>query len=228
LLLNSNNLLILYIFFNMLIIGAKGFAKEVLEVLNQQHQLAGIAFYDDVSPDVPEMLYGQFPVLRTITEAKQKFDQDARFVLGVGTPKLRRVLGNKMMQVGGQLTSSISPKAIIGGFQNTLGLGVNIMSGAVLTNDIKIGEGVLINLNCTIGHDVVIGDYCELSPGVHVSGNVMLASNVVLGTGAVILPGVSIGENSIIGAGSVVNKDVPANAVAVGIPAKVIKVLKNS
>ena len=99
------------------------------------------------------------------------------------------------------------------------------MSGAVLTNDIRVGEGVLINLNCTIGHDVVIGDYCELSPGVHVSGNVTLEANVVLGTGAVVLPGVRIGANSVIGAGSVVNKDVPANAVAVGIPAKVIKML---
>ena len=212
----------------MLIIGAKGFAKEVLEIFNQQQQIAGIVFYDDVSADVPEMLYGQFPVLKTIAAAEQNFGQDPRFVLGVGTPKLRRMLGTKMGVLGGELTSSISPRATIGGFQNVLGLGVNIMSGAVLTNDIRVGEGVLINLNCTIGHDVVIGDYCELSPGVHVSGNVKLASNVVLGTGAVILPGVSIGENSIIGAGSVVNKDVPANAVAVGIPAKVIKLLENS
>lgn len=212
----------------MLIIGAKGFAKEVLEIFNQQQQLASIAFYDDVSADAPEILYGQFPVLKSITEAEQKFKQDPRFVLGVGTPKLRRMLAAKMIQFGGQLTSSISPKAIVGGFQNTIEAGVNVMSGAVLTNDIEVGEGVLINLNCTIGHDVVIGDYCELSPGVHVSGNVKLANNVVLGTGAVILPGISIGENSIIGAGSVVNKDVPANAVAVGIPAKVIKIMKKS
>ena len=44
-----------------------------------------------------------------------------------------------------------------------------------------------------------------------------------IGSGANILPGVSIGDNSIIGAGSVVIKDIPANSVAVGIPAKVIK-----
>lgn len=212
----------------MLIIGAKGFAKEVLEVFNQQQELTGIAFYDDVSADAPEVLYGQFPILKSITEAEQKFKQDPRFVLGVGTPELRRRLAGRMVQLGGQLTSSISPKVIIGGFQNTIKSGVNIMSGAVLTNDIEVGEGVLINLNCTIGHDVVIGDYCELSPGVHVSGNVKLSNNVVLGTGAVVLPGISIGENSIIGAGSVVNKDVPANAVAVGIPAKIIKLLENS
>lgn len=212
----------------MLIIGAKGFAKEVLEVFSQQQELAGVAFYDDVTPDIPDLLYGRFPVLKSLGAAEQYFKADPRFVLGIGAPKLRRRLAANMQQIGGQLASSISPKAIIGAFQNTMGLGVNIMSGAVLTNDIQVGEGALINLNCTIGHDVVIGDYCELSPGVHVSGNVKLGANVVLGTGAVILPGISIGENSVIGAGSVVNKDIQANAVAVGIPAKVIKHLESN
>jgi acetyltransferase-like isoleucine patch superfamily enzyme len=47
----------------------------------------------------------------------------------------------------------------------------------------------------------------------------------VLGTGAVVLPGVCIGANSVIGAGSVVTKDLEANSLAVGIPAKVIKKL---
>ena len=49
----------------MIIVGAKGFAKEVLEVLNQLNQLENIVFYDDVSKDTPELLYGRFPVLQT-------------------------------------------------------------------------------------------------------------------------------------------------------------------
>ena len=51
----------------------------------------------------------------------------------------------------------------------------------------------------------------------------VIGNNVWIGSGANILPGVSIGDNSIIGAGSIVIKDIPANSVAVGIPAKVIK-----
>jgi maltose O-acetyltransferase len=46
---------------------------------------------------------------------------------------------------------------------------------------------------------------------------------VWLGGGVIVLPGVTIGENSVIGAGSVVTKDVPANSVAVGNPARVIR-----
>jgi sugar O-acyltransferase (sialic acid O-acetyltransferase NeuD family) len=207
----------------MLIIGAKGFAKEVLEILNQQNALEGVMFYDDVSAEIPDSIYGQFRVLKSLEEAKQQFAKDPRFILGIGGPKLRQLLADKMKAIGGELVSSISPKAVIGGFQNSLGTGVNIMSGSVITNDVSIGEGALVNLNCTIGHDVIIGDYCELSPGVHISGNVKLSKYVTIGTGAVVLPGVSIGENSIIGAGSVVNKNVQDNVVAVGIPARVIK-----
>ncbi|SHJ08940.1 sugar O-acyltransferase, sialic acid O-acetyltransferase NeuD family [Hymenobacter daecheongensis DSM 21074] len=209
----------------MVIVGAKGFAKEVLEIFSQQQDLEGIYFYDDVSQDLPEALYGRFPVLKTPADAARIFAQDPRFVLGVGNPKVRRKLAQKMTELGGQLCSSVSPHAFIGAFNNTIGTGVNIMTGSILTNDVVVGEGVLINLNCTVGHDNVLGDYCELSPGVHLSGNVTIGKEVVIGTGAVLLPGVSIGDNSIIGAGSVVNRDVESNVIAVGIPAKVIKTL---
>lgn len=57
----------------MLIVGAKGFAKEVLEVVHQLNQLDNLTFYDDVKDDVPEKLFGQFPVLRTTQEASVYF-----------------------------------------------------------------------------------------------------------------------------------------------------------
>jgi galactoside O-acetyltransferase len=53
--------------------------------------------------------------------------------------------------------------------------------------------------------------------------DVHIGKNVWIGAGALILPGVSIGDNSVIGAGSVVNKDIPANVVAVGNPCRVLR-----
>lgn len=210
----------------MLIIGAKGFAKEVLEVFHQQNQLEGLAFYDDVSIAAPQLLFDRFRVIKSLSQAKEEFLEDPRFVLGIGGPKLRRNMAEKMASIGGSLVSAISLRASIGGFNNIIGIGVNIMTGAVITNDVLIENGVLINLNCTIGHDVVIGEYSELSPGVHISGNVNIGKSVVIGTGAVLLPGVNVGDNSVIGAGSVVNKNIESNVVAVGIPAKVIKMIE--
>jgi sugar O-acyltransferase (sialic acid O-acetyltransferase NeuD family) len=206
----------------MLIAGAKGFAKEVLEVIYQEDKQVRLAFYDDVSEDLPAVLFERFPVLQTLEEARQWLTLDPRFVLGVGNPQVRRLLAEKLRSNGGTLTSICSPRATIGAFGNQLGVGCTIMTGAVLTSDITLGEGVLLNLNCTIGHDSVLADYCELSPGVHISGHVELGENCVLGTGAVVLPGVKIGANSVIGAGSVVTKDVGPNVVAVGVPARVL------
>jgi len=53
-----------------------------------------------------------------------------------------------------------------------------------------------------------------------------LAQNVWLGAGVIVLPGVKIGENSIVGAGSVVNRDIPANVMAAGVPCRVVRALR--
>ena len=206
----------------MIIAGAKGFAKEVLEVIYQTDDQLQVAFYDDVSDDLPLMLYKKYPVLQTLAQIQRWMKQDNRFVLGVGKPQVRRLLAEKLRENGGILTSIISPKATIGAFGNDLGAGCTIMTGVIMTSDITLGEGVLLNLNCTIGHDSIIESYCELSPGVHISGHVELGENCVLGTGAVVLPGIKIGANSVVGAGSVVTKNVEPNTVVVGIPAKVL------
>lgn len=58
-----------------------------------------------------------------------------------------------------------------------------------------------------------------------VSRPIVLGNNVWIGAGAIVLPGVTVGDNSIIGAGAVVTRDVPANAVAVGNPARVVRTL---
>ena len=49
----------------MLIVGAKGFAKEVLEVVRQLDELADLVFYDDINDDLQGTLFGKFPILKT-------------------------------------------------------------------------------------------------------------------------------------------------------------------
>ncbi|MDF7815124.1 acetyltransferase [Hymenobacter sp. YC55] len=212
----------------MLIAGAKGFAKEVFELIYLTNEQAHLAFFDNVSTDLPPHLYERQPVLQTEEEAQQWFSQHGQqFVLGIGNPKVRRLLAAKLRSCGGVLTSIISPKTSIGVFGIEIGAGSTIMEGCILTTDIGVGEGVLLNVCCTIGHDSVIGDYCELMPGTRISGHVHIGENCAIGTNAILLPGVTIGANTVIGAGSVVTKDVEANVVAVGAPAKVIKRLES-
>lgn len=205
----------------MIIVGAKGFAKEVLEILHQNNTLDNLYFFDDVSENIGTHLHG-FPILQSIAEAEKVLEADARFTLGVGNPMLRKSLFEKFTSLGGKFTSTISTKATIGHYGNHIGNGCNIMSGTVITNDIQIADGCLINLNCTIGHDCNLGLFTELSPGVSISGNCTIGSYCNIGTNATVLPKVKLGNNVIVGAGAVVTRDVADNTTVVGVPAKPI------
>ena len=104
-----------------------------------------------------------------------------------------------------------------------IGEGSIICAGNILTVDIQIGKHVIINLDCTVGHDAVLHDFVTLYPSVNVSGITDIGECVELGTGMQIIQGKKVGAGSIVGAGAVVVKDIPDKCVAVGSPAKAIK-----
>jgi maltose O-acetyltransferase len=80
-----------------------------------------------------------------------------------------------------------------------------------------------------LGDNVILATTSHPIGGLYFHQNwqqpITLKSNVWLGANAIVMPGVTIGENSIIGAGAVVTEDIPANSVAVGVPAKVVRTL---
>jgi maltose O-acetyltransferase len=89
----------------------------------------------------------------------------------------------------------------------------------------------------TVGEDVQIGTNVQLLTPTHpvdpqprrdkweAAEPITIGDNVWLGSGAVVLPGVTIGENAVVGAGAVVTRDLPANVVAVGNPARVVRTI---
>ncbi len=110
---------------------------------------------------------------------------------------------------------------------------------------LRIGARVFANFGLvaldvapiTIGDDVQIGPNVQLLTPTHpieagprrdkweAARPIVVGDNVWLGGGAVVLPGVTIGENTVVGAGAVVTRDLPADVVAVGNPARVIRPL---
>lgn len=107
--------------------------------------------------------------------------------------------------------------------------------------NIHIGKNVFINAGCKfqdqggiyiddgvlIGHNAVLATINHLEHPEHRGGMIFnpihIGKNVWLGANVTVLPGVTIGDGAIIAAGAVVTKDVPANMIAAGVPAKVIR-----
>jgi len=84
----------------------------------------------------------------------------------------------------------------------------------VLGDDVRVGPNARFH---AAGHDLADLDYT------HSGGTITVGDSVWIGAGALILPGVTLGDRSVVGAGSVVTRDVPADAVAVGVPARVVR-----
>jgi sugar O-acyltransferase (sialic acid O-acetyltransferase NeuD family) len=206
----------------MIIIGAGGHAKEILEVLTRRKELDNLVFFDNVN-ETPELFYGQFPIVNSFEELAPFLKEDDRFILGIGDPVNRHRLALILSDMGGRLTSLISQDSLVGSRNCRLRDGVNIMDKVFLSNDVHIGEGVLLNTGSQIHHDSHVGDYTEISPAALVLGKCRIGRFCKIGAGAVILSGVRLGDQVTIGAGAVVVKDVEDDTTAVGVPAKPIR-----
>ena len=208
----------------MLILGAKGFAKELLQLLIDNGDAESAAFFDDVTVDMPKVLFGKFSVLKAEDQVRDYFATvDNRFCLGLGNPYLRAKLATKFIDWGGSLTSIISNQASISTLDVEIGVGCTIMHMALISPSVQIGEGSLVYFHTSITHDCKLGKYVEISPSATLLGRVTIGDFTQIGGGAMILADVKIGKNVIVGAGAVVTKDVPDNAVVAGVPAKVIR-----
>lgn len=210
----------------MIILGAKGFAKEVLEVVLETTNSDQVAFYDDINLDRTN-LFEQFPILHSAREAKKfMLANGMHFTIGIGGPLLRFKVNRKLKDIGGILTTTISKKANIGSFEVNIGEGCNILSGAVISNSVKIGQGCILYYNSIITHDCQIGQFVEISPSANILGRVFIDDFTSIGANATVLPDLRIGKYAVIGAGAVVTKDIKDYEVVAGVPARKISTNK--
>ena len=112
-----------------------------------------------------------------------------------------------------------------------------IEPGAVIREKVEIGEGAVImmgaviNMGAVLGGRAIVGNRCHIGAGTVLAGVVEPASatpvviedDVMIGANAVVIEGVRVGRGAVVGAGAIVIKDVPAGAVVVGNPARIIK-----
>jgi sugar O-acyltransferase (sialic acid O-acetyltransferase NeuD family) len=210
----------------VVIYGAGGFGREAAwlvqscSISKMKYEI--VCFIDDNESIHNSEINGI--LVLSLLGAKNRFPE-AKIVIGNGIPQTRVCMVNNAVRNGFGFLNFIHPKVERSQWID-IGTGVMICAGNILTTNISIGDHVLINLDCTIGHDVKIDDYSTLSPGTHVSGYVNIGKRVFIGTGAVIVNGtqetpIIIGDDVTVGAGACVVGSIPPGVTVLGVPAKI-------
>lgn len=206
------------------IVGAGGFGREVKMLIDQinlvEKKYSFIGYYDDGFTK-GELING-LPILGNTNDINN-ITENTSIVISVAVPNVRKKIYDNINNEFVSFPTLIHPNVLIGNDFVTIGDGCIICASNIITVNINIGRFVILNLQCTVGHDTTIKDYCSFMPSVNVSGEVVIEEGVYIGTGAKIINLLHIGKNTIIGSGAVVAQSVPADCTAVGIPAKPIK-----
>ena len=209
----------------ILIFGAGGFGREVqwlIERINQKKPTWEIEGYLDDGVK-PQTEINGYKVLGGMEKLKE-YGDTAAVVVAVGSAKTREKIVTAIKRIGDfQFPNLIDPDVQLSQFVS-LGQGNIICAGNILTVNVCLQDFVILNLSCTVGHDAHLESFVTVYPGVNISGNVRIGERAELGTGSQIIQGITIGQDTIIGAGAAVVRHIQSPCVAVGVPAKPIRI----
>lgn len=207
------------------IVGSGGFGREVLWLVQRINNLIPtwevVGFIDD-----NETLHGtrqdNYLVLGDC-DYFTELNEEVWVICSIGSAKAKKAVIDRLSEMEHVKFATLIDPSVIMSERVVIGEGTVICAGTIVTVDIQIGKHVVLNLDCTVGHDAVIEDYVTIYPSVNISGNVVVGQGTELGTGCQVIQGKNIGKQSVIGAGAVVVRDIPDRCTAVGSPAKPIK-----
>lgn len=213
----------------IMIVGAGGFGRETADVVTAINEAAGqsrwrlVGVVDDAPSgvNIDRLRARRIDYLGTVDQVIESRERPA-YVVGIGSPRVRKIIADRLDSAGFTAASLVHPSASIGS-ETRIGEGTVILAGVRVTTNIRLGRHVHINPNATVGHDSVIHDFVSLNPGSAVSGDCVVGEGALMGVNAVVLNQRFVGPWSVVGGSACAVSDVRAASTVVGVPAREMK-----
>ena len=208
----------------LIIIGAGGLGQETVQLIKDINQKTPewelLGFVDD-APSLQGQSVQGFPVLGTIDWLNVQ-EQEYWMICSISNPRIKQQAIERIRPEQRHYATLVHPTAEIAG-DAIIGIDVIIQTQCIVSVNVDIGDHVQLNPQCGIGHGTSINEFCSLYWNVTISGNVELGNGVLMGSKSIVIQDLSIGKWSTIGAAANVIRNLPANCIAVGSPARVIR-----
>jgi len=207
----------------LIIIGAGGHGKVVADSAEEMACYDEIFYLDGRAPELK--VCGVWQVIDQPQNFIKYNQENVDFFVAIGENLTRKKWLTTLMDSNINVATIIHPKAVISKHAS-VDQGSLICANATINPFTQIGIGCIVNTAASIDHDCVIEEFVHIAPGNNIAGTVKVDKLSFVGIGCSIIQGITIGKNSVIGAGSAVVTNISDNTLAVGCPAKAIKLRK--
>ena len=211
---------------DLVVLGASGNARSVFALAAAMNSASPenppwrmLGFVDDGEPDLEPIARLGSQVVGTM-EALTSL-RGAHYVVGVGTPSLKRQFAAAADAAGLSAATLTHPTAVIDP-DVEIGEGSTVSRFTAVTTNVRVGRHTNLAMHVSLAHDCRVGDFAFIGQSVVLAGGVIVEDGVFLGAASAVHQGVRIGEGATIGMGAVVLSDIPPGATAVGVPARVL------
>lgn len=203
----------------LIIIGAGSVGKFIAYNIDSfQDSFSVVGFVDDDATKQGQIISG-FPVLGSLDLLKEYSGKGYAVVVGIAFPKIKNKIIDRFKDLDFEYPNFISNNAWLSS-EVSVGIGSILYPGVSINYETTIGDFVVMNMNCAIGHNATIADFSSLAPGVNLGGYTSIGKRTDMGIGAATKQFITIGSDCVIGGQAMVVVNIKDNTTVKGIPAK--------
>lgn len=194
--------------------GAGGHGKQIVDLLKYSHQLELIGILDDVKEAGSELMgvpiLGGYELLYELSMRGVR--QAVNGIGGITDPAQRKACFDRLQAAGFTCPPIVHPTAVVEPSAR-IREGAQVFALAYVGSECEVGIGCLINYGAILSHDCILGERVNISPGAMLAGGVRVGEGARIGMGVTININLTIGSGALVGNGATVKADVPAGMV---------------